>query len=136
MVAKRFIQLLSVFIATVAIADSTNSFVPYVVIDTSLLRRAKPTLPSSTNQAGLLAASKAAGITNGITLGQVVTNLGPGWMLDVEGIGIIRWSFSDGRTLHVWPGGYTAGVILSTNKNARSRFWFESNSNATFTVLD
>jgi len=128
------VALLFLFIATAAMADTTNSFVPFIVIETGVFRRAKATAASSTNRVANLAASKAAGITNGITLGQVVTNLGPGWITEDESIGIINWSFSDGRTLRVWPRGYMAGTVLTTNKNENSRFWFEAPPNARFVL--
>ena len=101
--------LLAILICTIAMAETTNSFVPY---------RMSPRRPAP------LAATKAYGITNGITLGQVVAQLGPGWMPGEPGTGIIRWSFSDGRQLVVWSSGSTADIVLTTNRSARSRFWF------------
>ena len=74
-----------------------------------------------------LPAAKADTITNGMTLGQIVAALGPGWMPSEppwEGIGIIKWWFSDGRGLEVWPETHRASDIVKTNLESRARFWF------------
>jgi hypothetical protein len=97
----------------------------------------RPVIP--THRPRLIEASKAASITNGITLGQVVKHLGPGWMPDgkfpdgspgapVESVGIIRWSFTDGRQLNLVPKTRTANDILSSVAGAGSRYWFSTNT--------
>ena len=101
-----FIALL---FATVGLADDTNVF-----------RADQDTRPP------LIAPSKAASITNGITLGQVVTNLGPGFIGN-SSAGIIRWSFADGRELNVRQGDSTASEVLTTNIGDEACFWFSTN---------
>jgi len=108
--------LIAFFICAATMAQTTNSFEPYRMVQ----RRPAP-----------LAAVKARGITNGITLGQVVAQLGPGWTLGYSGTGMIRWSFSDGRELFVWPGGDAPTIVLSNDVYARSRFSFRTSSHAT-----
>ena len=63
-------------------------------------------------------------ITNGITLGQIVTNLGPGWISPEDSSGIIRWRFGNGRQLNVWPSYYRADEVVHTNREADVRMWF------------
>jgi len=106
-----FITLL---FTTRAFASDTNVFHLYQVL-------------SFTNTPPVIEASKAASITNGITLGQVVTNLGAGWMPKNECAGIIRWSFSDGRRLNVWSETRKSSDVLSSEPYARWRFWFTTN---------
>jgi hypothetical protein len=89
--------------------------------DTNVFRADQDTRPP------LIAPSKAASITNGITLGQIVKNLGPGFIGN-SSAGIIHWSFADGRELNVWPLDYTASEVLSTNRGKRAEFWFSTNA--------
>ena len=99
-----------------AFASDTNVFEPYQVL-------------SFTNSPPIIEASKAASVTNGITLGQVVTNLGSGWMPRNESVGIIRWSFSDGRQLNVWPHSHClASDMLTTNAGGVTYFWFTTHA--------
>ncbi len=122
----------AILLTTTAFADDTNAFHPFQVL--SFTNTSKATI--TTNIHGmrvmllqpLIEPSKVASITNGITLGQVVTNLGPGWMLGTESVGIICWSFSDGRELNVLPSSYSATDVLSTNRSNRAHFWFTTNS--------
>ena len=104
---------------TTVFAGDTNSFWPVI----------------PTHNPPLIESSKASCITNGITLGQVVTNLGPGWWPDGNGIdspiesaGIIRWTFADGRQLNVRPtSSYSASMVLGANIG-QTRFWFTTNA--------
>jgi len=114
-VAMRALFITLLFTAR-AFANDTNVFQPYQIV-------------SFTNVPPMIEASKAASITNGITLGQVVTNLGSGWMPRNESVGIIRWSFSDGRQLYVRSQSYSAGEVLGTNTSGQARFWFITNAN-------
>lgn len=66
--------------------------------------------------------SQAAAITNGITLGQLVASLGPGYVDNFSGLGNIMWPVTDGRVLCVR--GSRASDILSSNANSSQRFWF------------
>ena len=119
-------MILALLLATAALAGDTNKFQPSRVF--------YPTV--STNNHGvrvvssppLIDASKAESITNGITFGQVVTNLGPGWSPVFDETGVIRWYFSDGRQLHSWPDN-NADTVLTTNVNSNARFWFTTNAN-------
>jgi hypothetical protein len=102
-----------------------------------------------TNQMPLVEASKAASITNGITFGQVVTNIGPGWMSAAASVAIVQWRFADGRTLNAcpssinpvaragvtgsrplsaWPAPKPSQVLtLKTNRDSAYKFWFTPN---------
>jgi hypothetical protein len=107
-------------IALTALASETNEFRAFIIA-----RGPQPPVD----------ASKASSITNGITLGQVVARLGPGWMIGstnksdiVDSAGIIKWSLSDGRQLNVWPDNNSASTVLTTNVHGDSRFWFSTNS--------
>ena len=105
------------FFASSAIANATESFVPYY---------------TSEDAAGPIDAAKAAGITNGITLGQVVAKLGMGTVHPLSGCAIIHWRFSDGRDLSVFPSGFEPGTVLTSRasadpaalQNVASSFWF------------
>jgi hypothetical protein len=48
-----------------------------------------------------VAPAKSLCLTNGITFKGVVDVLGPGWRPPSEGIGLVCWPFTDGRTLCV-----------------------------------
>src|SRR5262249_35929924 len=48
-----------------------------------------------------VAPAKALCLTNGITFKGIVDVLGPGWRPPSEGIGLVSWSFTGGRTLYV-----------------------------------
>ena len=63
-----------------------------------------------------LPVAKADLVKDGITLKSLAEALGPGWMRPDEGVGIIRWSFSDGRVLWVWPHGYTDVEIIALHE--------------------
>lgn len=104
-----------VLITTTVFAGDTNAFRAFQVL-------------SFTNRPALIESSKMASITNGITLGQLVTNLGPGWVRQTESVGIIRWSFSDSHELNVKPHSYSASDVLTTNTHAVSRYWFTTNA--------
>jgi hypothetical protein len=84
-------------------------------------------LLSFTKQPTLIDAARTASITNGVTLGLVVTNLGPGWIMVDDGF--IRWSFTDGRELQVRPFRNTADEVLHTNVSEPAYFWFTTNAN-------
>jgi len=45
--------------------------------------------------------SRSSCLTNGITFKQIVDVLGPGWMSPNEGIGLVSWTFDDGRELRI-----------------------------------
>ncbi len=69
-----------------------------------------------------LAPEKALCLTNGITFKDVVDVLGPGWRPFREGIGLVFWPFTNGRTVatrlpHYSPNGFH---VLTTN----SFLWF------------
>ena len=84
-------------------------------------------------------ASKASVITNGITLGQIVATLGPGWMtahMQKSSVAPhIMWRFSDGRVLHLCPESWTADEVIATNSTSsfhhRPFYWFETASTNT-----
>jgi hypothetical protein len=65
-------------------------------------------------------------IKDGMTLGQIVDDLGPGWISPLSGVGIITWSFTDGRRLSVWPRSYTASEVVTKHESrGQSRMWIE-----------
>ena len=111
---------ISLLIGLTALAGETNEFRAFIIA-----RGPQPPVD----------ASRASSITNGITLGQVVASLGPGWMIGstnkndfVDSAGIIKWRLSDGRQLNVWPNNQSASTVLTTNAHGDSRFWFSTNS--------
>ena len=48
-----------------------------------------------------VAPARASCLTNGVTFKGIVDALGPGWRPPGEGIGLVFWPFTDGRTLCV-----------------------------------
>jgi hypothetical protein len=54
-----------------------------------------------TRPAVYTAPEKAVCLTNGITFKGIVEMLGPGWRPPTDGIGLVCWRFTDGRTLCV-----------------------------------
>ena len=107
---------IALFFTTTALAGYTNAFRPFQVLS---YRDKPPQIDSS----------KAASVTNGMTLGQVVTNLGPGWIYWDVNIVIIRWSFTDGQELNILPSSYSASVVIHSDIHSDSRFWFTTNAN-------
>jgi hypothetical protein len=105
--------ILSMTLASAAFAGDTNGFIPFIT----------PPVRPLTNAPALIPASKAGMVTNGITLGQVVKNLGPGIVPAWSGTGDLTWSFSDGRTLYVQHC-TDPSTVLSSESDARHRFWF------------
>jgi hypothetical protein len=108
---------------TAAFAGDTNAFCPYILWPPT---NSPPFQGYNwTNNPKLIDSSKATTITNGITLGQVVTNLGPGQLFRFSGVCDISWCFTDGCVLHVWPQECLAKEVLHTNKGM---LWFTTNS--------
>jgi len=66
-----------------------------------------------------LDSAKAARIKDGMTLKALVEALGPGWVTLDDGVGIIRWSFKNNRTLSVWPKEYNESEIIPMKMNNR-----------------
>jgi hypothetical protein len=77
----------------------------------------------------VLEAAKAAFVTNGIRLGQVISLLGPGWSYPTDvRANLTRWSFADGRELAVFsPTSLSTDTVLSTDLESPSRLWFTTN---------
>jgi len=82
-------------------------------------------------------AAKATSITNGISYGQIVSNLGPGYVSQADNTMIPRWYFTDGRRLWVWPKSFAASDVLHSNAPdvqghflvlTQGTFCFETNS--------
>jgi hypothetical protein len=112
--------VVSLFGTTVLAAD-TNTFQPYILL--GRVPGQTDGLPEPTN--GIIKLnepSQAAAITNGITLGQLVASLGPGYVDNFSGLGNIMWPVTDGRVLCVR--GTRASDILSSNANSSQCFWF------------
>jgi hypothetical protein len=103
-------------------SGAANGFVPYIITPVS-----RDFKHQNTNRVELIDASKAATVTNGITLGQLVTNLGPGHVSALSSSGTIGWGFSDGRVLSVQHC-TDPSTVLSSEPHARHRFWFFTNS--------
>ena len=72
----------------------------------------KPYITSDVAPKPLKAALKN-GIQDGVTLGQIVEQLGPGWMSRCESIGIITWFFDDDSSLRVWTARYIPGDTIT-----------------------
>jgi len=103
-------------LTTAALAGDTNAFRPFQ--------------DSSTYKPLHLDPSKAASITNGVTFGQVVTNLGPGYFYGSpsQGVQMIRWDFIDGRELYIRPSSFSPSVVLHSDIHSDSAFWFITNA--------
>jgi hypothetical protein len=72
-----------------------------------------------------LAVAKAAGIKDGMTLEMIVDQLGPGWVSPNEGVGVIAWTFDDGRSLSVLPHwDDKSEVITYKGHNGLARMWW------------
>ena len=117
--------IIVLFFVSSVFASETNLFRPFIVVDAKPLMTSKDILDY--NNRKLIDSSKAATITNGITLGQVATNLGPGVVSLASGVGNIVWEFSDGRCLLV-NHCRDANIILSSDAHARYHFWFVTNA--------
>jgi hypothetical protein len=83
---KSVIPLVVLAACTSAPAQETNSLLMYY-------RSSRPLT--------LIDASKVSDVTNGITFKQIIDDLGPGWRPPTEGIGLVSWTFNDGRKLDV-----------------------------------
>jgi hypothetical protein len=139
----RTLLFLTMMLATVASAEDTNAFCAYKVLDFGVSKGRIMTNSQGVAvlcHAPILDFAKAEAITNGITLGQTVAKLGPGWMSPVSGVNAIHWSFSDGRELVVFfPGRYRTPswqesfVLSVTNSPAECHFWWLTNSTMCFT---
>ncbi|CAN5644723.1 hypothetical protein BH09VER1_BH09VER1_16310 [soil metagenome] len=66
-------------------------------------------------------------VRDGMTLGELVLKLGPGWMARNEGVGLIAWFFDDGSKLTVWPKSHQATDVLSFGKEGASLMWWDQN---------
>jgi len=73
-----------------------------------------------------LPAEKSELVKDGITLKSLVDALGPGWIKPNDGVGIIRWVFTDGRVLSVWPHSYTDAevIVLSESHGQPGQMWW------------
>lgn len=136
-------SLMVTMMAAAAFAGDTNAFRAYERLD---LLTWTPTV--RTNIAGLavkcigpvLDPAKAAAVTNGISLGTLVTNLGPGWMSPASRAHSIEWDFADGRFLHVvhpknisgedWPASF---IVSTTNTPSECHLWWVTNMTFCFT---
>jgi hypothetical protein len=107
---------IALFLARTALAGDTNLFLLYH--DHTAFRELQ------------IDSSKAASVTNGVTLGQVVTNLGPGFFYGNPSMGVqmIGWDFSDGRKLYIRPASDSPSVVLHSDIHSDSRFWFTTNA--------
>ncbi len=71
--------------------------------------------------------AKLERVTDGMTLGAIVDELGPGWVS--PSAGIITWFLSDGRELRIWPAEYKADeVITKMGESGRSRMWIQKST--------
>jgi hypothetical protein len=74
----------------------------------------------------VLKAVKKNRIRDGMTLGQIVKVLGPGWISPLESAGVITWVFDDGSELRAWPEEYDKGSVLTFKVTMeRSGMWFQ-----------
>jgi hypothetical protein len=74
----------------------------------------------------VLDAAKLDRVADGMTLGAIVEELGPGWMSAAESAGIITWFFSDNRQLCIWPSDYKSDeIITKKGDGGRARMWIE-----------
>ena len=132
-----------ILLATAALAADTNAFRAYERVD---LGSWKPIM--RTNTAGkvvpcmgpVLDPAKAATVTNGISLGQLVANLGPGWVSPAARASSIHWDFADGRELIVGAPSRFSGeswqpssVLSATNAPSECHLWWTTNSMFCFT---
>ncbi|PWU14503.1 MAG: hypothetical protein C5B50_17185 [Verrucomicrobia bacterium] len=135
--------LLSFLLVVAALAADTNAFRAYERIDLFTFDM-KP----KTNAAGkavvcpcpLLGPSGAAIFTNGISLGQIVKKLGPGWMSPAARATTIHWSFTDGREVTVSPPSQSSGgkweasfVLGARDTPSQCHFYWTTNLTYCFT---
>jgi hypothetical protein len=55
----------------------------------------------------MIESSRSSCLTNGITFKQIVDILGPGWRSPNSGIGLVCWTFKDGREVEIRPPQYS-----------------------------
>jgi len=141
--SMRTLLLPPILFATAVLARDSNSFRAYERVD---LLSWQPTI--RTNIAGevvrcigpVLDHTKTLSVTNGISLGQLVTNLGPGWRSPASRASSIHWDFADGRSLTVtcpaggtndsWQASFT---LDTTTLSSVCHYWWTTNSKFCFT---
>ncbi len=139
----RTCSLLVMMMAATVFAGDTNGFRAY-----ERLNLFAWTPAVRTNVAGqavkcigpVLDPGKAAMVTNGISLGDLVTNLGPGWVSPASRAKSIHWDFADGRFLTVSPPKNSAGedwqasfILSTTNTPSQCHVWWVTNMTYCFT---
>ncbi len=139
----RTCSLLVMMMAATVFAGDTNGFRAY-----ERLNLFAWTPAVRTNVAGqavkcigpVLDPGKAAMVTNGISLGDLVTNLGPGWVSPASRAKSIHWDFADGRFLNVSPPKNSAGedwqasfILSTTNTPSQCHVWWVTNMTYCFT---
>jgi hypothetical protein len=131
-----FAAILAVVPTSTAVAGDTNAFRPYTLWhpvpgrfeqSTNGHRVFVPLIPDPNQPVKRIEASKASVITNGITLGQVATNLGSGYASSGLGILTIWWCFADGRVLYVRPRDCSPDEVLISDDEGYGRFWWRTN---------
>ena len=145
LMTMRIPSLLLILMVTTASAGDAPGFRAYERLD---LFTWTPTV--RTNIAGqavkcigpILDPAKAASVTNGISLGDLVTNLGPGWMSPASRANSIEWDFADGRFLsvsapkkfsgEVWQAAF---ILSTTNTPYECHVGLVTNLNFCFTNL-
>ena len=130
--------ILAVLSASTALGDGTNAFRPYRLLQPVPGRLEwstnghpviiVPSTPHTDPPVRRIEASKALAITNGIKLGQVATNLGPGYASRSLGTLTIFWLFADGRVLCVRPLDCSPDEVLISSGEGYGRFWWKTNA--------
>jgi len=135
--------LLAILLGTAALAAGTNTFRPYERVD---LATWEPIMRTNTSgkavacMGPVLDPAKATFVTNGISLGELVEHLGPGWMSPAARAYSIHWDFADGRELivgaprrfsnAVWRASF---ILSATNSPSECHLWWTTNATFCFT---
>ena len=102
-----------------------------VGVEPSTQERRPSTRPVlTTDRQEILKTELAQSIHDGMTLGEIVALLGPSATLQSSSAGIMTWTFSDGRTFHVWPHTYEPAEVITFHglraQLGPGRMWFTS----------
>jgi hypothetical protein len=76
-------------------------------------------------------ATKAALITEGMKFRTLVQILGPGWMTSREGVGVSRWTVTDGRQLNLspdWHGDWKSERVSFDKRTGVAHVWWTPSS--------
>jgi hypothetical protein len=144
MIAVLFTSAVATLSAEAASAGGSNEFRPYIIVhgvpytakwttnawNTNSTLSFTPLGPNANLPQRVIEKAKSNSITNGITMGQIVNELGPGYAAGELGVLTIWWGFSDGRTLFARPGSGLPGQIMILGDEGYGHIWWRTNTHA------